>query len=57
MRVQQKSIDVGVGIIDADFHGELGVVLFAFGSEDFAKDGRQGSIDHLKKYSCYSGDR
>ena len=31
----KKFIDVGAGIIDADYRGEVGVVLFNFGEEDF----------------------
>ena len=31
----KKFIDVGAGIIDADYRGEIGVVLFNFGEEDF----------------------
>ena len=31
----KKFIDVGVGIIDTDYRGEVGVVLFNFGEEDF----------------------
>ena len=32
----KKFMDVGADIIDADYRGELGVILFNFGSEDFA---------------------
>ena len=31
----EKFIDVGAGVIDADYRGEVGVILFNFGKEDF----------------------
>ena len=31
----KKFIDVGAGVVDADYRGAVGVVLFNFGSEDF----------------------
>ena len=31
----KKFIDVGAGVIDADYRGEVGVILFNFGKEDF----------------------
>ena len=31
----KEFIDVGAGVVDADSRGELGVVLFNFGNEDF----------------------
>ena len=31
----KKFIDVGAGVVDADYRGPVGVVLFNFGSEDF----------------------
>ena len=31
----KKFIDVGASVIDADYRGEVGVVLFNFGEEDF----------------------
>ena len=34
----KKGIDVGAGVVDADYRGNVGVVLFNFGTEDFAVD-------------------
>ena len=31
----KKFIDVGAGVIDSDYRGEIGVVLFNFGNDDF----------------------
>ena len=31
----KKFIDVGAGVIDANYRGEVGAVLFNFGDEDF----------------------
>ena len=31
----KKFIDVGVGVVDADYRGEVGVVLFNHGDQDF----------------------
>lgn len=31
----KKGIDVGAGVIDADYRGPVGVILFNFGQEDF----------------------
>jgi len=31
----KKFIDVGAGVVDADYRGPVGVVLFNFGTEDF----------------------
>ena len=31
----KKFIDVGAGVVDADYRGELGIVLFNFSDTDF----------------------
>ena len=31
----EHAIDVGAGVVDADYRGLLGVLLFNFGKEDF----------------------
>jgi len=31
----KKHIDVGAGVVDADYRGNVGVVLFNLGTEDF----------------------
>lgn len=31
----KHSIDVGAGVVDADYRGEVGVILFNFGKKDF----------------------
>ena len=31
----KKFIDIGAGVVDEDYRGELGVVLFNFGDEEF----------------------
>jgi dUTP pyrophosphatase len=31
----KKMIDCGAGVVDADYRGNVGVVLFNFGPEDF----------------------
>ena len=31
----KRFIDVGAGVIDADYHGEVGVILFNFDNEAF----------------------
>ena len=31
----KKFIDVGAGVIDSDYRGEIGVILFNFGNKDF----------------------
>ena len=32
---KKKGIDVGAGVVDADYRGNVGVILFNFGHEDF----------------------
>ena len=32
----KKHIDVGAGVVDADYRGNVGVILFNFSDEDFA---------------------
>jgi dUTP pyrophosphatase len=32
----KKGIDVGAGVVDADYRGPVGVILFNFGEEDFS---------------------
>ena len=34
----KKGIDVGAGVVDADYRGNVGVVLFNLGTEDFVVD-------------------
>ena len=33
--VLKKFIDVGAGVVNSDYHGEVGVVLFNHGDQDF----------------------
>ena len=30
-----RFIDIGAGVIDSDYRGEVGAILFNFGTEDF----------------------
>ena len=43
----KKHIDVGAGVIDADYRGNVGVVLFNHGDEDLVIHGFSG-IQHAK---------
>ena len=36
----KKGIDVGAGVVDQDYRGNVGVILFNFGEEEFKVDSR-----------------
>ena len=48
----KKFIDVGAGVVDCDYRGPLGIVLFNFGDEDFEGIGELYVLFVVKK-----GDR
>lgn len=43
----KHSIDVGAGVIDADYRGNVGVILFNFGTKEF-----KGKHVGIKLYTC-----
>ena len=40
-----KGIDVGAGVIDQDYRGNVGIILFNFGDEDFKVEKEAAIID------------
>ena len=43
----KKGIDVGAGVVDQDYRGNVGVILFNFGEEEFKVDSPLFSIFDL----------
>ena len=46
----KKGIDVGAGVVDQDYRGNVGVILFNFGEEEFKVDTCLFSIFTLLKF-------
>ena len=44
----KRFIDIGAGVIDADYRGEVGAILFNFSDEDFVvNQGRQNCSNNI----------
>eukprot|EP00540_Astrosyne_radiata_P018319 CAMPEP_0116826526 /NCGR_PEP_ID=MMETSP0418-20121206/2576_1 /TAXON_ID=1158023 /ORGANISM="Astrosyne radiata, Strain 13vi08-1A" /LENGTH=173 /DNA_ID=CAMNT_0004455167 /DNA_START=32 /DNA_END=553 /DNA_ORIENTATION=- len=49
---KKKGIDVGAGVIDADYRGNVGVILFNFGDEDFSIQKGDRIAQLILEYIC-----